>query len=245
MSRLMIYLFFNGWTGAVLFSLFNPGKGKQQQENHPPEVKILSPTENGAYTFNMQVPYTISVSDKEDGESKFDEIPSNEVLLEVMFIGDSAKAVMQKNEPVKNDHPGLAMIRTSNCLNCHAFHSPLIGPSFYDIGKRYMENDTNTELLAKHIREGSSGIWGKISMPTHPEFSAAQSKEIVKWIFQHTSAPDINYYTGTQGSFKIGSPAGSPGKGYAVLVASYTDHGEKDKPNTSLKGRDVSILQVR
>src|SRR5881275_194376 len=51
------------------------------QENHTPVVKITSPANNGSYTAGAQIHYSINVSDKEDGESKYDEIDAKQVLI--------------------------------------------------------------------------------------------------------------------------------------------------------------------
>ncbi|MCW3105517.1 MAG: hypothetical protein JWQ09_23, partial [Segetibacter sp.] len=67
----------------------------------------------------MPIQYKIKVSDEEDGESAYDEIPSNEVFLEVKYLADASKATAEMNKAVKSDPAGLAAIKSSNCLNCH------------------------------------------------------------------------------------------------------------------------------
>ncbi len=46
-----------------------------QWQNNPPIVKITEPKSNSVFPLNSLVRYSISVSDREDGESRFDEIP--------------------------------------------------------------------------------------------------------------------------------------------------------------------------
>src|SRR4051794_21307808 len=125
----------------VLYSiadLANPSKRKDQQENHAPLVKITVPKNNSFFEWNSPLKYAVTVSDAEDGDSKFDEITSNEVLLQVRYIADSSKLAGELNRTEKIE-TGLAAMRTSNCLNCHDFNSKLIGPSFYEINKRYSD----------------------------------------------------------------------------------------------------------
>ena len=198
-----------------------------EQQNQIPVVKINSPKQGGMYEWNTTTPYSISVSDKEDGDSKFEEITPNEVLLEVKYFKDSSKIAAALHQPAKKDAAGITVIKTSNCLNCHAFHAILIGPSFYDVSKRYPPSVVNIDLLTKHIREGSSGVWGKVVMPTHPELSVPQTKEVVKWILANAGKPDMNYFMGTEGSFRLQPPASVKNKGFLMLTASYTDHGFK------------------
>ncbi|MEO8582523.1 MAG: c-type cytochrome [Flavitalea sp.] len=218
---------------TILFSI---------EENHPPAVKIISPKSNSAFPLNSAIRYAISVSDKEDGDSKFSEIAANEVFLEVVYYSDSVKINAELKKPVVNDAPGLAIIKTSNCFNCHGFNTKIIGPSFYEISKRYAGNNANIDIVAKRIRDGSAGVWGAVGMPTHPEISEAQSKEIVKWILDKGALPNVNYYSGTEGSFRIKSPESAPGKSYFLLTASYTDHGIKEVANSKLKGEDKIII---
>src|SRR6478736_4619800 len=78
-----------------------------QQQNHTPVVKILSPLSNSSYNANAQVHYKISVSDNEDGESKYDEIDAKQVLLEVKYLSDASKNIATNG----NDAPGLAAIK--------------------------------------------------------------------------------------------------------------------------------------
>lgn len=219
-------------------------KTKVQQENHPPVVKIISPKNNTSHPWNTPVQYKIKVSDPEDGESSFQEIPTNEVFLQVRYLADASKAAevqpADKGEPV-----GFTAIKGSNCLNCHAFTGKLIGPSFYDISKRYPATKSNVDLLAKRIREGSTGVWGTVMMPTHPELTKKETNEIVQWIFKNGAEPNVYYYRGTEGFFTIKPPAGANSKGAFILTASYTDHGLKDKPKQNLRGQDVVLIEVK
>src|SRR5438067_9168021 len=48
----------------------------KRQSNQPPVVKIITPANNSAFPWNEPIRYTITVSDKEDGESEYQEIPS-------------------------------------------------------------------------------------------------------------------------------------------------------------------------
>ena len=231
----------------TLYSVVNfayPSKKiRLQQENHPPIVKIISPKRNSLYEWNVPMNYTVTDSDQEDGESKFDEISANEVFLEVRYLADTSKVAIILNS-AKSSPPGLAAIRTSNCLNCHAFNTKLIGPSFYEINKRYPNIKTNKELLEKHIREGSTGVWGKVPMPTHQELTREETQKMVDWIFKNGAEQDVSYYRGTEGSFRIKPPVGAQRKGVLVLIATYTDHGTKDKPKQNLRGQDAIILQT-
>jgi len=212
-----------------------------QQENNSPLVKILDPINKSSYDLNAQVRYRIKISDKEDGESEYDEVAGNEVFLEVRYLPDASKVSMLS----KMDPKGLEAMKKSNCFNCHAFNGKLIAPSFYEIGKRYLQNNSNVEQLSKRVLEGSTGVWGSTSMPTHPELSTQEARDIVTWILENAQNPNLNYYTGTEGSIKLKSPDGAVQKGVFMLSATYSDHGTKNNPKQSLTAKDVILLYVK
>ena len=95
------------------------------QQNSPPVVKITVPGTGATVPVNSTIRYAISVSDKEDGDTKYDEIVPNEILLRVSSKSDTSK----------EDRMILHSMMASNCMNCHAFNSRLIGPSFSEISK--------------------------------------------------------------------------------------------------------------
>jgi len=211
-----------------------------RQQNHAPVVKIISPANNSSYNANAQVHYKISVSDKEDGESKYDEIEPKQVLLEVKYFNDTSK--IDTANANSNDAPGLAAMKTSNCFNCHGFDNKVIGPSFSDINKKYKPTAANMILLEKRIKEGSTGVWGKTPMPTHPELSAKQIKNMVQWIMQNASAPNVHYYIGLEGNFYLPTTANK--NGAFVLTASYVDHGINNT-GERLEGKDAVVIKTK
>ncbi len=235
-SSLILYSFVNFETHLNI---------KFQQENHRPVVKIVAPKDNGVFDPDAPVNYSITVSDKEDGESKYDEINVKEVLLEVRYVKNNSKVKAGSSGGAKSDQEGLAVMRTSNCFNCHNFNSKSIGPSFYEINKRYPASKANLDSMVKRIREGSSGIWGKEKMPTHPELTKEETKNAVQWILKHAADKDVSYYIGTGGTFRINPPATPNQKGIYILTASYADHGLKNMPGKNLVGEDVIVIHSK
>ena len=243
MVKTSVFIFVCASIIFLLFSAINfaaPSKKDQPQQNHSPVVKITSPANNSAAAPGSQIHYSVTVSDKEDGDSKFDEINAKEVLLEVKYFSDESKLSAALSKGVQNDPPGLAAIRTSNCFNCHSFNSKVIGPSFNDINKKYKPTSANIAQLEKSIREGSSGVWGNVKMPTHPELSNEQIQNMVQWIMQNASAANVNYYIGTEGSFSVSAKSGA-----FLLTASYTDHGIPTDSTHRLKGQDAIVIRTK
>ncbi|MES1226834.1 MAG: c-type cytochrome [Bacteroidota bacterium] len=219
----------------------SPPERRQSKQNHPPVVKIINPKNGSLFDRSTQVNYTITVSDKEDGDSRYDELNIKEVLLEVRYAPDTLKV----HPEISNTSEGLTLMRSSNCFNCHNFAGKLIGPPLYDISKRYTATTSNITLLAKRIKQGAAGNWGKVAMPSHPELTLAETKSIAEWIIKNAANPAVSYYTGTEGFFKTGTSFPQQ-KGFYILTASYIDHGLKeDTAIQHLQGSDVIIISSK
>lgn len=69
------------------------------------------------------------------------------------------------------------------CLACHAMEKKVVGPSYQDIAAKYKGGDAAVaDTLAKHIKQGVSGVWGPIPMPPNPNINDADLKLVVEWI---------------------------------------------------------------
>lgn len=227
---------------TLLFSNFS-FKMKQEQQNQAPVVKIISPKNSVSLNLNVPVSYEISVADKEDGDSKYDEINAKEVLLEVRYLNDKSKAVALLNKVSVPDVPGLFVIRTSNCFSCHNFNSKAMGPSFFEVANKYKPTRANIDSLVKRISAGSTGIWGKEKMPSHPELSAQDIKNTVLWILKNGADPDDNYFVGLNGLIPA---AILKYPGAYLFTASYIDHGLKTSPGKQrLEGQDRVVLYAK
>jgi cytochrome c len=209
-------------------------------QNNPPIVKILAPIDKGKYDLNTLLHYRIKVSDQEDGESDYDEIASNEVFLEVRYLSDPSKAL--KATLASPDPKGLATMKKSNCFTCHAMHNKLIAPSFNEITKHYAKTTANIELLSKRVREGSSGVWGITSMPTHSELTIQETRDAIIWILESAKDMNLNYYVGKEGNIKLQLPDDVGRSGVFILSATYSDHGAKNNPQQVLTSKDAIVL---
>lgn len=77
---------------------------------------------------------------------------------------------------------GLRLVEGSDCLRCHGMERHYVGPSFQQIAARYREQPDAVDYLARKIRNGSVGEWGRIVMPRHPQLSEAQAREMAQWL---------------------------------------------------------------
>ena len=192
------------------------------QENHPPVVRIISPSPANKYTAGSTVRYSISVSDKEDGDTKFDEINPNEILLEVRTLNN-----ISDTGKVTSDRKALHAMMSSNCMNCHAFTSKLIGPSFYDISTK----KSNVAEMVKHVKDGSTGVWGEIVMPSHPELQNEEITQMVNRIVKYKEKKNVEYFLTKEGTFHLKKPV-------VVITAGYLDHHK-------MYGEDKVVLIVQ
>jgi cytochrome c len=74
------------------------------------------------------------------------------------------------------------LAREKNCLACHAVDSKLIGPGYKEVAAKYKGDKSAEAKLATKIMKGGSGVWGQIPMPANPQVSAAEAKELAKWV---------------------------------------------------------------
>lgn len=215
-------------------------------QNNPPKVEITTPGDGSTFIPGSYVRYSIVVTDKEDGSSEFEEISPKEVLLEVIYLpgNDKLKESNAVKEAMKDNPPGLALMKSSTCFNCHMVKSKLTGPSFLEISRKYPHNSATVSTLSKKIIKGSSGVWTNTTMPPNPDFTEEQAKQMIQWILKNAGDPNRNFFVGTEGNFKtINKPASS--KYSYVLTASYTDHGLKGIPKSNKRGYATTIIRSK
>lgn len=124
--------------GVVLFVFFYFTIGFSQfqiQENRPPVVKIVTPIAKGTFSWNSIIPYTIHVSDHEDGNSEYDEIIPTEVFLVVTYLKDSSEIKSYLTNESNTDYSPLVQMGSSTCFSCHRAKGTLIGPSLNALPK--------------------------------------------------------------------------------------------------------------
>jgi cytochrome c len=213
--------------------------------NHPPIISIHQPANHSVYTWGSQIQYSVEVSDSEDGDSKYQEIQSAEVLVRLKYAGNSVRASAYLKQKKFSDTVGLMNMMVSNCFSCHGFKTKLAGPSFQDICKKYPNNPSTREQLENHILTGSTGIWGKEVMPTHPELNAASAQKMVQWILMYANEPGLNYFVGLQGVLPLNKPKANTLSGVFLVTAFYTDHGTADFPDRRITGSGQSVLQMK
>ena len=77
-------------------------------------------------------------------------------------------------------NPELA--QKKNCMACHAIGQKVIGPAYKDVAARYAGQPEAAARLAQKVMKGGTGVWGTAVMPSNPQVSEAEAKQLVQWI---------------------------------------------------------------
>jgi cytochrome c len=72
--------------------------------------------------------------------------------------------------------------RKNACMGCHAVDRKLVGPSFEQIAGKYKGDVHAPARLETKVRNGGSGVWGVLPMPSHPSMDGADIRKVVGWI---------------------------------------------------------------
>ena len=84
--------------------------------------------------------------------------------------------------PQTSSLAGQALVQASDCLRCHGMDRRYVGPSFRQIADRYRAQPDAANYLARKIREGSVGKWGRTVMPRHPQVTEVQAQAMALWV---------------------------------------------------------------
>ena len=212
--------------------------GQESGADGPPVVRIIAPAANSSETWNSLVNYSVVVSYR--GKStQYEEIPAGQVLLKTTYVADVSRSA----ERATSTPDGLLDIIRSNCMGCHEFKARAMGPSFAAIAERYPDSQASIDTLSRYIRRGSTGVWGAASMTPHAEFSDEQLRDMALWIVKNAADPNVNYYVGTDGAFRMQAPAAAGPKSGMILTASYTSPDPPTEPSEARYGEATVILR--
>ena len=81
--------------------------------------------------------------------------------------------------PVRADYD---LVVKKNCLACHQIDKRKYGPNFKEVAAKYADQKNAADVLAKKIRRGGTGVWGQDVMPPQPQVSAAEARELARYV---------------------------------------------------------------
>lgn len=202
--------------------------------NRVAQVRFEAPQDGDFFRPGESFAYRVQVRDDEDGDSAAqDELMEGRTFVNVAWRrgADAASAVP----------PGLAMMRQSDCFNCHAVGTKVVGPALLDVANKYRGQAGALDASVKRVRQGSSGVWGEVPMLPHEAFTTDQLTLMVRWVYDlepgKTGADQIRGLHGT-----IAAPA-DEGIQEAEIEATYLDAGRP--PASSLTARTKIRLRSR
>jgi len=209
--------------------------------NTPPEVAFVEPRDGDFYTPGQPIRYQLVVRDREDGTSDAEQADEDDwQLIESQASSRLLVEAIPRTATTSdgNVHPGLALIRKSDCLNCHAANRRLVGPSFVEIADKYRNDPHQLEKSVDRVRHGSTGVWGKVGMLPHLQHTEAEVTRMVEYVYSVTAGASNPTAHGFTNDIPVPEKAGT-----LTLEATYTDQGRDDIPR--LVGVDAITLRSR
>jgi cytochrome c len=202
--------------------------------NSAPTVTFTAPRDGDFFTPGKTVAYTVAVTDEEDGNStdKAGEFAARTLVSSTSLSADGKGPATD---------PGFALMKASDCFNCHAVEFKIIGPSYLDIANKYRGQPGALDVSVQRVRNGSSKVWGEIPMLPHPQHSTDEVTIMLRWVFgleKGKGGPALS--RGLTG--EITAPKDDKA-GLFVLEATYADAGRA--PAGSLSGKASVTLRAR
>lgn len=111
---------------------------------------------------------------------------------------------------------GEALVRSNDCLACHAVDHKVVGPAFVSVAKRYAGQKNALQKLVAKVRSGGSGNWGSVAMTPHTNISTADLTSMVQWVLSLSGSKTTKPVTPS-----------APPKSSAPKTYSYTVNGKK------------------
>ncbi|RJF91776.1 c-type cytochrome [Noviherbaspirillum saxi] len=95
-------------------------------------------------------------------------------------------AVANASQQVKVAAPaakdGAAVAKQNACMACHGLTNKIVGPAFSDIAAKYKGDASAVSRLTERVKNGSSGAWGPVPMPSQAHLKPEDIGTVVKWI---------------------------------------------------------------
>ena len=205
--------------------------------NEPPVLTFDLPKSNKTFFFpNKSFEYEVKVNDKEDGSLANGKIKPEQVAVSIDYLAEGFdKIAIAQGHRSADASAGFAtgkkLIAGSDCQACHSIDKKSIGPMYRDIAKKYKGDAGAVEKLAKKIISGGSGVWGETPMAGHPQLSANDAGDMVKYILSLSNEKANANSLPVSGSYTTKVPAGDKGQGVFILRASYEDQGNNGLPS--------------
>lgn len=203
--------------------------------NDLPVVNLSFPGHNTSfYRAGGSFPYTVSVTDKEDG-SLGNGIPADQVIFTADYLAEGFdKVSISQGHKTADENAlmvsrGRKLIDASDCKSCHDTDKKSVGPTYRAVSAKYEKSPDALGYLSKKIISGGSGVWGEIAMAAHPDLPEKDAEEMARYILSLAKEKTAGKLP-LKGTYTTSLPKGDAGKGSFILRASYTDQGANGLP---------------
>ena len=209
--------------------------------NEPPRVNIDLPGTNRTFFFpGVPVHYAVSVTDREDGSLRSGRIAPGRVVVTADYFADAvvqtsaeqAGAAERTAFTLAAHEEGRRMIQSGTCLACHQLDRASIGPSYTAVSRRYRGDTSAVARLTRKIRTGGSGVWGSVTMPSHPQLSESQASAMATYILSLGEERKAAAPLPPRGTYSLPDSATAT-QGAVVLRAAYADRGAHGLPSAA------------
>lgn len=202
--------------------------------NSRPVVRFEEPRDGDFFTPGRPIAFKVRIDDREDGSSRdYDELMEGRTFVTARF--------KQRADEEEVLPPGLAMMKGSDCFNCHAIQQKIVGPPLLEVANRYRGVKGAFDATVQRVLKGSTGVWGEVPMLPHAQHSEQEVERMVRWIYDlQPGGAGQNMTRGLVGKIE------APGDGkirFALLEATYTDFGRA--PAGPLAGKASVRLRFR
>lgn len=218
--------------------------------NEAPVLSLDMPGANKSFFVpGKPFQYDVKVKDKEDG-TLGSGIDADAVAVNIDYLpeGFDKVAIAQGHRSADEAAGGVArfatgkkLIEASDCKACHSISKKSIGPAYTEVARKYKGNNSAVEMLTKKVINGGGGVWGETAMAAHPQLSAADASEMVKYILNLSGDAGAKASLPVKGSYTAALPNGDKGKGVFVVRAAYQDKGAKGLP--ALRSEQTFVLR--
>ncbi|HEY9048739.1 MAG TPA: ThuA domain-containing protein [Ohtaekwangia sp.] len=205
--------------------------------NEPPVLTFDIGKNNKSFYFpGKTYSYAVAVTDKEDGSLANGKIKPEQVVVNIDYLAEGFdKAEIAQGhrtaEAAVNVSKGLKLIEGSDCKACHGIDKKSIGPAYREVALKYKGKAGAVENLTKKVISGGSGVWGDVPMAAHPQLTAADASEMVKYIMSLGDEKPKVRSLPVKGTYTTKTPAGDKGTGVYIFRASYRDRGSNGLPS--------------
>jgi len=76
---------------------------------------------------------------------------------------------------------GEALYKRKPCAACHTIDNKMVGPGLKEVAAKNAGIEGAVDVIASHIKNGSSGLWGPIPMPPNA-VTEEEAKVLAEWI---------------------------------------------------------------